>query len=166
MYKIISGILLFAIGWCYLYQAAWVARVYAWCRESVFNETAVVRTRRQIGLAFIVLSSFLFYSGFLGLSSNIKMGPRIEAQIFEEAQKAFSAKKYEGAIARCQAIIREKPERVDAWELLGSCWLAMGKTTEAKKAWERVLQLDPTNAIAHTNLISEKQPLQNNIEKE
>ncbi len=151
--KIGAALFLFLVGWCHLYKPAWILRANAWCRDVLLNDSVVLLARWKIGLACVILSSLMFYSGFSGLSSKAKMGPRIEREGFQQAQKAFQAKRYNGAIARCQSLIRENPDHVDAWQLLGSCWLAMGKEVEARKAWERVLVLDPNNAVGKSRLV-------------
>jgi len=155
--KIIGGVLLFGIGWCYLYKPGWIVQFNAWCREILFDDGIVLLARRKIGMTSILLASLMLYSGFQGLNALLSMGPRIERELLLEAQQAFQAKRYEGAIKRCQILIREKPENIDAWLLLGSSWLAVGKKDEAKIAWGRVLTLDPKNAVGNSRLIQESE---------
>ena len=153
--KIGVGAAAFAVGWCYLYKWEWVLRANAWCRDVVVNDAAVANVRRQVGLFCVVVASLAFYSGFTGLNSSITVGPRIEREMFSEAQRAFQDRHYAGAVARCQTLIRIKPDNVPTWELLGSSWLALGKATEARKAWMRVLQLDPKNSVRNSRIIRE-----------
>ena len=151
IFKIAGALLLFVAGWCYLYKPAWVIRFHAWCRDSLLNDSTVLLSRRKIGLGSIVLSSLLFYSGFSSPHSSLKVGPRIERKMFEEARQAFLEKRYNGAIKRCQVLIRERPNHVDAWQLLGSCWLALGKKAEARIAWQRARAIDPMNAVSRSH---------------
>jgi cytochrome c-type biogenesis protein CcmH/NrfG len=153
--KTIGAIVLLIAGLVSLYKPGWIIRFNAWCRERLFNDSAALMNRRKIGLVSIVVSSILFYSGFSGLSQTPSIGPRIEREMFEEAQQAFQAKRYNGVVARCQALIRQRPEFTAAWQLLGSSWLALGKRAEARVAWQRVAALDPNNPAAKSRLLTE-----------
>ncbi len=59
---------------------------------------------------------------------------------------------YSGAIRQYQQILERQPDDVEILQALGVCLHHSGDTTEAKRFFERVLELDPKNQIASENL--------------
>lgn len=72
-------------------------------------------------------------------------------EIIEAGDKAFAIGDYERAeFIFSQALTLEDTPEV--WSKLGKTLVHLGKTANAGQAYERVLQLDPDNAIAHEEL--------------
>jgi hypothetical protein len=74
-------------------------------------------------------------------------------------RSAEAAEQYRGALTL-------NPEHQDALYYLGNMQLALGDLTAAEQAWQRLLEIDPTSARAHSQLgtlyfcVGEEEPLQ------
>ncbi len=56
------------------------------------------------------------------------------------------------AVLDLRKAVRYVPTKADTWYNLGGAYYTMGDTAEARKCWERSLQLDPRNAAARQGL--------------
>lgn len=70
----------------------------------------------------------------------------------DEAIKLAVEGRWEEAVAINQNIIEISPGDIDAHNRLGKAFAELGQNGEARKAYERVLELDPNNRIARRNL--------------
>jgi len=76
---------------------------------------------------------------------------------YPEAIVAISAldlkkMEYERVVESLEPVVKDLPEYVDAWLNYGSGLKGVGKPQEAKKAFEKALELDPRSAAASFNL--------------
>ena len=55
-------------------------------------------------------------------------------------------------VARLEARLRENPDDVQGQMLAGRSYMALDRVDDAKKAYEKVLELDPRNHEAHYNM--------------
>ncbi|MDD5093031.1 MAG: tetratricopeptide repeat protein [Dehalococcoidia bacterium] len=60
--------------------------------------------------------------------------------------------RWEEAVALNRRIIETSPDDIDARNRLGKALTELGRYAESKQSYERVLELDPTNAIAKRNI--------------
>lgn len=65
------------------------------------------------------------------------------------------------AIRVLRSAVISNPSFVSAFNNLGACYRLMGNESQAKRAWEKVLFLDPDNEKAHKNLYIEPKSLLN-----
>ncbi len=70
----------------------------------------------------------------------------------EEAIRMAVEGRWEDAVAINQEIIEVSPNDIDAHNRLGKALAELGRNAEARKGYERVLELDPKNSIANRNL--------------
>ena len=63
----------------------------------------------------------------------------------QRAVKYFNDKNYEKAIKECREVIEIDPNNEMAYVRLGSAYLMFGAQGEAKKIWEKALELNPKN---------------------
>ena len=63
----------------------------------------------------------------------------------DEALSAYKAKNYDVAIQKFGAVANSAPNDPDVQYALGQCWLAKGKSTEARFHLERAIKLNPNN---------------------
>ena len=77
----------------------------------------------------------------------------------QETEDALSAGRVDDALRRCQEILNQYPESLEAQRLLGEVYLSLGQLDEARQACDWVLTNDPENVLAYCNraLISERQ---------
>ncbi|MFA4837491.1 MAG: tetratricopeptide repeat protein, partial [Dehalococcoidia bacterium] len=59
---------------------------------------------------------------------------------------------WEEAVLANKSIIEVSPDDVDAYNRLGKALAQLGNYDEARKSYERALELDPTNGIARKNI--------------
>jgi len=62
---------------------------------------------------------------------------------FDQAQKLFALGKYQKALEMVNKAIALFPDLVIAYKLKGSILYKMGNVEEAKKVWQKVIELDP-----------------------
>jgi tetratricopeptide (TPR) repeat protein len=60
--------------------------------------------------------------------------------------------RWEDALEANKAILATFPNDTDSYNRLGKALMELGRLNEAKKAYKRALELDPTNQIARKNL--------------
>jgi tetratricopeptide (TPR) repeat protein len=79
--------------------------------------------------------------------------------ILQEIEDAISKGRRDDAESKCQQILTQFPESLEAQRLLGEIYLAKGNLEEAQQAFDWVLTNDPENVIAYCDraLISEQQ---------
>jgi len=65
---------------------------------------------------------------------------------------AVAAKRYRLAERDARFVVARQPERSDAWVILGRALAGQGRLTQARRALERGVELDPHDALAHTLL--------------
>ena len=63
----------------------------------------------------------------------------------DEALNAYKAKNYDVAIQKFGMVANSAPNDPDVQYALGQCWLAKGKSTEARFHLERAIKLNPNN---------------------
>ena len=70
----------------------------------------------------------------------------------DEAVKSAIQGHWEEAVAINQEILEVSPNDIDALNRLGKAFSELGRNSESRKAYERVLELDRHNSIAYRNL--------------
>lgn len=78
---------------------------------------------------------------------------------FQQAQKILEAQERMGGgpnplemVARLEKRLQENPDDLQGQIMAGRSYQALNRLEEARKAWEKVLELDPTQHEAHYNL--------------
>jgi tetratricopeptide (TPR) repeat protein len=79
-------------------------------------------------------------------------GTRLKRQRAEQAIQLALQSRWEEAAAINRAIISVFPSDVDAYNRLGKALMEMGENEDARRAYEKALELDPGNSIARRNL--------------
>jgi len=70
----------------------------------------------------------------------------------QEIKKTIDNQKYREAISQLKAFIREDSKNADAYNLLGFSYRKSGKLSDAFKAYEKALAIDPKHLGAHEYL--------------
>ena len=55
-------------------------------------------------------------------------------------------------VARLETRLKENPDDLDGQMMAGRSYMTLGRYEDAKKAWSKVLELEPRNHFAHLNL--------------
>jgi Tfp pilus assembly protein PilF len=77
---------------------------------------------------------------------------RFKRQRTDAAIQLAMQSRWDEAIAANKAIIASFPQEHDAYNRLGKALTETGKIKEAREAYQRALELEPTNSIARKNL--------------
>jgi len=77
---------------------------------------------------------------------------RAKRQLTEKAIQLAMQSRWEEAIAANRSIVATFPEEADAYNRLGKALSEVGKIKEAREAYQRALEIEPTNSIARKNL--------------
>jgi Tfp pilus assembly protein PilF len=77
---------------------------------------------------------------------------RVKRVRTEQAIQFAMSSRWEDAIAANRAIIASFPDEADAYNRLGKALSETGKIKEAREAYTRALEIQPTNMIARKNL--------------
>lgn len=77
---------------------------------------------------------------------------RLRKQMSDQAVKLAVSSRWDEAVTVNRDYVRVFGEEADALNRLGKALSEVGQVTEARKAYGRSLELDPTNAIARRNL--------------
>jgi tetratricopeptide (TPR) repeat protein len=77
---------------------------------------------------------------------------RARRQRVDEAIQMAMESRWEDALEANKAILATFPNDTDSYNRLGKALMELGRLNEAKKAYKRALELDPTNQIARKNL--------------
>jgi hypothetical protein len=83
-----------------------------------------------------------------------KAGDRVRMR-WDYTQKAIALaqeSRWQETVETNQRILQLFPEDVEAWNRLGKAWMELGEYGEARAAFQQVLELAPSNAIARRNL--------------
>ena len=147
--KIAVGLafLFFSLG--YMYRPGLILRMHAWGRKILFDDAFVLHYRRRAGLFLFVCAVLFFYSGFVNLSHRQPGAAGYLA--LADAHRAFRSGEYRASVARCQALLKQEPDNVHAWILLGSAWSALGREKQAENAWAEALKIDPRCIVEINN---------------
>ncbi len=86
-----------------------------------------------------------------GTTRSAPATPATPDSLLRDAQVAFAATRYNDAEGLLRRLLRNDPDNIAAWNLLGEC-LKDGDSTAAADAWWRALELDPENAEASFHL--------------
>ena len=70
----------------------------------------------------------------------------------EQAVQFAAQSRWEDAIAANRAILAAFPEDAEAYNRLGKSLGETGKIKEAREAYQKALEIEPTNSIARENL--------------
>lgn len=70
----------------------------------------------------------------------------IDKKIYEAREDILNGR-YNDAIRRAQEILNLEPKNITAMEIMGSAFFMMNEPEKAKKVWQKVLELDPTNKV-------------------
>jgi tetratricopeptide (TPR) repeat protein len=155
--KLLLGLLFLLLSVGYLYRPAFVLSLNAWGRGVLFNDTFILLYRRRFGLFFLAAAVLFLYSGFLNLGRRPgALSSNYLALL--DAQRAYRGGEHKGAVARCQEILKDDPDNLYAWALLGTAWNALGHPEQAARAWERVIELDPNHPAARRWLDKKNRP--------
>lgn len=73
-------------------------------------------------------------------------------KFFLTAQKEFSSKRYNGAIAAYRKVVEVKPNSVLSWKGIGESYRLLGMDAEARNAWREALKYEPENQELHALL--------------
>src|SRR5581483_11202295 len=75
----------------------------------------------------------------------------------QETDDAISSGRIDDALAKCQLVLTQFPESLEAQRLLGEAYLKQGNLEDARNAFDWVLTNDPENVVAYCDraLISE-----------
>ena len=72
--------------------------------------------------------------------------------ILQAAQAALERGRPQETITACTHVRQQYPDAITALRLQGEAFLEIGRVNEARQAFERVLELDPYNVLAHIGL--------------
>jgi Flp pilus assembly protein TadD/4-amino-4-deoxy-L-arabinose transferase-like glycosyltransferase len=61
-------------------------------------------------------------------------------------------RKYAQAVAELEEAVRHRPDHLETKNTLAVAYLRVGREDEARRLWEHILSIDPTNASARSNL--------------
>jgi tetratricopeptide (TPR) repeat protein len=76
----------------------------------------------------------------------------VKKQRTEQAIQLAMQSRWEEAISANRAIIQMFPDEADAYNRLGKALTEVGKIKEAREAYQKALDIEPTNGIARRNL--------------
>jgi Flp pilus assembly protein TadD len=74
----------------------------------------------------------------------------------DEAIKLAVQGRWKEAVATNQEILEISPNDIDSLNRLGKALSELGRNAKSRKAYERVLELDPHNSIARRNRFIEE----------
>jgi hypothetical protein len=77
---------------------------------------------------------------------------RLKRQRAEKAVQYAMQSRWDDAIATNKAIIADFPDEPEAYNRLGKALTETGKIKEAREAYQRALEIEPSNGIARKNL--------------
>lgn len=108
---------------------------------------------------WVTLGKALRQSGRLkqarkAFSVALYLQPRNPALRNEIAKLASDLGEYEAAISHYRTLLRQTPSYVRGWFNLGVVYARRGSTKKAKKAWEKVLEINPDHQKAKEYLAS------------
>ncbi|HET8631200.1 MAG TPA: tetratricopeptide repeat protein, partial [Thermomicrobiales bacterium] len=72
--------------------------------------------------------------------------------VLHTAQAALEGGRHQEAITACLHVRQHYPESITALRLLGEAYLEVGRADDARRAFEKVLTLDPYNVLARIGL--------------
>ena len=81
--------------------------------------------------------------------------PKDKLGVYEMCRRAMQARaqgRLEEAAAGLRKVLADSPGVLDAWEVLGSTLVQLGRPEEAVAAYDEVIRRDPTNSSAHLSL--------------
>jgi len=108
------------------------------------GEKALIRL--ALGLAAVVALGGAGVYALLGRPDLPGAGPRSTAMAAAPADAAHDGADVQAMIVQLEAQLRQTPEDVNGWRMLGWSYFQTGRFAEAAEAYGRAGTLDPTNA--------------------
>ncbi|MBI4395768.1 MAG: hypothetical protein HY548_01640, partial [Elusimicrobia bacterium] len=137
----------------FLYRPQWVLKWNELGRSVLFNDAYVLLYRRRWGLLLFLAAILFFYSGFNNIaSSRAQFRPSSYLDLWE-AYRVYRGQNFAGAVTRCNELLKREPNNINAWVLLGSSWVSLGRKDMAKQAWEHVLSMDPDHPVKRSMIL-------------
>ncbi len=108
------------------------------------GEKALIRL--ALGLAAVVALGGAGLYALLGRPDLPGAGPRSTAMAAAPADAAHAGADVQAMIVQLEAQLRQTPEDVNGWRMLGWSYFQTGRFAEAAEAYGRAATLEPTNA--------------------
>ncbi|MEI7482322.1 MAG: tetratricopeptide repeat protein [Elusimicrobiota bacterium] len=97
-----------------------------------------------------------FYAELLRVMSVVNSRPTVQDEILprpllvnlklEKAASAFYIKDFKRSIMQCSEVLTIDEGNADAWKKMGSAYFALGDLPNAKRSYQKVLELNPQDA--------------------
>jgi len=81
-------------------------------------------------------------------ASDVYSRPPANRARFQKAQEAVEKKKYDQAVALLKQVLAEDDQDFQVWTLLGTVYLAQGKSVEAEQNYLKAIEVKPDFALA------------------
>ena len=114
-------------------------------------------------LAYIALSAFalgwVVIALLIGMLCGVvfmswRQANRLEIKLFNEASRCYLAQDYPTALQLCQKVLEHTPNQPQVINLMATCHTNLEQYTEARDCYRRLVELQPRNAAAYSNLAS------------
>ncbi len=103
--------------------------------------------RSSLVAIFLLLAAFLLFA-----SRSLLFAAFSEESAFAQALGAYQDRQLEEAFDYARQAVRQEPRNAEAYVLLGELYYLRQELQEARKAWERALQLDPSREAGRQGL--------------
>ena len=94
-------------------------------------------------------------STVVDVSTGTLPDPKDKLGVYEMCRRAMQARaqgRFDEAALGLRKVLADSPGVLDAWEVLGSTLVQLGRSQEAIAAYDEVIKRDPTNSSAHLSL--------------
>jgi cytochrome c-type biogenesis protein CcmH len=104
-------------------------------------------TQLLAGLTLFMLALVIFGYSWLGTPQALDPQARAAAAEGDGTGHAITSEQIEGMISKLAARLKERPDDVDGWAMLGRSYAVLGKHEQASGAFKQALALRPDDAM-------------------
>ncbi len=119
---------------------------------SARREQPAQKTSQLINWATSAMIGVLVIGSATGIYSYVQSRQRAEQVASQPAQQGQGMPNPLEMVARLEARLAKNPNDLEGQVMAGRSYMALDRTEDARKAWNKVLELDPRNHEAHFNL--------------
>lgn len=142
--KLALGIILFSIGWIYLYKSNIVLNINRLAREIIFNDRLILLYRNRLAILFFCLSFITLFMAFTTFTNTI-INEQENSWIIDsnkylmyKAMQDYCSKKYNKAIEKYLILLKSEPNNIKIMKHLAYAYNAMGEKNKAKIFLKRI----------------------------
>jgi len=156
--KVILGFIFICVGWVYLFHPNLIIALNALIRDALFNDRQILLARKKLAVAYFCIGLILLYAGITSmalyyseLNGTRDFIDRIDYSMYIATQDYYAGR-YDAALQRYKNVLPYTKEKDQVLRCMVSAYTALGDKERAKALLEKLLIINPQDAVAKMKL--------------